>query len=372
MAEIRLEQLRKEFGDLVAVDDIDLQIRDGEFFCLLGPSGCGKTTTLRMMAGLETQTAGDVVIGGETMNEIPPKDRELAMVFQHHAVYPHLNVFENLAFPLRAKQLPDDDIDERVHSTAETLGIVDKLDQNTGDLSGGQRQRVALGRAMIRSPRAFLMDEPLSSLDANLRREMRVELTDLQSKLETTVVYVTHDQVEAMTMADRIAVLRDGDAEQVGEPLTVYNEPETMWVGKFLGDPGMNFLEGKVTQGGVALGGDGCILPTDRGTTAELPPPGSEIVVGIRPENVVEDSESGLDADVTAIEQVGDSAIVHLETGRLEYQAKIEAKRTQNSVGGSLSVGFDERIHFFDPDGSIRVRMTDGSPWRLESQLAEQ
>ena len=372
MAEIRLKNIRKEFGDLVAVDDIDLQIRDGEFFCLLGPSGCGKTTTLRMVAGLETQTGGDIITGDELVNDVRPKDRDLAMVFQHHAVYPHLNVFENLAFPLRAKQLSDNEIDDRVHSTAETLGIVDKLDENTGDLSGGQRQRVALGRAMIRSPRAFLMDEPLSSLDANLRREMRVELTDLQSKLETTVIYVTHDQVEAMTMADRIAVLRDGDTEQVGQPLEVYNKPETKWVGKFLGDPGMNFLDGTVTDTGVSFDDGRFVLPTDESTAAELPSPGSPIVVGVRPENVVEDAESELSAEVTAVEQVGDSTIVHLETGSLEYQARIEAKRTKGNVGETMALGFDERIHFFDPSGSIQARMTEGGPWQLGTQLAEQ
>jgi multiple sugar transport system ATP-binding protein len=372
MADIRLEGLRKEFGDLTAVNDISLQIHDGEFFCLLGPSGCGKTTTLRTIAGLESQTEGDVVIDGDVVNDVRPKNRELAMVFQNHAVYPHLNVFENLAFPLRAKQVPTDEIDDRVRRTANTLGIEDKLQQDTSDLSGGQRQRVALGRAMIRSPRAFLMDEPLSSLDANLRRQMRVELTNLQSELETTVIYVTHDQVEAMTMADRIAVLRDGDIEQVGNPLEVYNNPETTWVGQFLGDPGMNFLPGQVAGGGVELGGGEYMLPVDQPTASELSASGSDVTVGVRPENVIIDERSDLTATVVAVERVGDSTILHLEAGDMEFKARLEAKRATTDMGSEITVGFDERIHFFGPEGDIQTRMSERSPWRVQTQLAEQ
>jgi multiple sugar transport system ATP-binding protein len=363
---IQLDSVRKEFGDLTAVERMDLTIEDGEFFCLLGPSGCGKTTTLRMIAGLETQTDGDVSIGGEVVNDVPPKDRELAMVFQHHAVYPHLNVFENLAFPLRAKGVSDEEIDERVRSVATTLGIEEKVEQGTADLSGGQRQRVALGRAMIRSPRAFLMDEPLSSLDANLRRQMRVELTELQSELETTIIYVTHDQVEAMTMADRIAVLRDGEAEQVGEPLNVYNEPDTVWVAQFLGDPGMNTIEGVVTEDGVELTGEGYSLSEHTVSTGTLPDAGEEVIAGIRPENVVIDERSEMTGEIVAVEQVGDATIVHLETGEQEYQAQIEAKSMSNRIGDTVPIGFDERIHFFEPDGNVCARVLEGGPWHCE------
>ena len=363
---IQLDSIRKEFGDLTAVNRMDLTIEDGEFFCLLGPSGCGKTTTLRMIAGLETQTSGNVSIGREVVNEVPPKNRELAMVFQHHAVYPHLNVFENLAFPLRAKSFSDDEIDERVHSVATTLGIEDKVDQATADLSGGQRQRVALGRAMIRSPRAFLMDEPLSSLDANLRRQMRVELTELQSELETTIIYVTQDQEEAMTMADRIAVLRDGEVEQVGEPLSVYNEPDTIWVAQFLGDPGMNAIEGTVTEEGVELTGSGYSLSEHSVSTGTFPNAGEEVIVGIRPENVVIDERSDMTAEIVAVELVGDATILHLETGDQEYQAQIEAKSMSNRIGDTVPIGFDERIHFFEPDGEVCARILDGGPWYCE------
>jgi ABC-type sugar transport system ATPase subunit len=360
---IQLDSIRKEFDDVIAVERMNLRIEDGEFFCLLGPSGCGKTTTLRMIAGLETQTEGDLTIDGSLMNEVPPQDRQLAMVFQHHAVYPHLNVFENLAFPLRAKGFSDERIDERVHSVADTLGIKDKIDQGTADLSGGQRQRVALGRAIIRDPKAFLMDEPLSSLDANLRRQMRVELTELQSELDTTIIYVTHDQVEAMTMADRIAVLRDGEAKQVGEPLSVYNEPDTMWVAKFLGDPGMNTIQATATEDGVSLTDEEYQLSDYSLSEGKLPSTGDSVVVGVRPENVVIDERSDMTGEIVAIEQVGDATIVHFETGTEEYQAQIEAKNMSGRIGDVVSIGFDERIHFFEPSGDICARVLDGGPW---------
>jgi multiple sugar transport system ATP-binding protein len=363
---IQLDSIRKEFDDVVAVSRMDLRIEDGEFFCLLGPSGCGKTTTLRMIAGLETQTEGDISIDESLMNEVPPKDRQLAMVFQNHAVYPHLNVFENLAFPLRAKGVSDQKIDERVHSVADTLGIKDKIDQGTADLSGGQRQRVALGRAMIRDPKAFLMDEPLSSLDANLRRQMRVELTELQSELDTTIIYVTHDQVEAMTMADRIAVLRDGEAEQVGEPLSVYNEPDTMWVAQFLGDPGMNTIQATVTEDGVSLTDEQYHLSEYSLSEGTLPAVGGSVVVGVRPENVVIDERSDIIGEIVAIEQVGDSTIVHFETGTEQYQAQIEAKNMSGRIGDTVPIGFDERIHFFEPGGDVCARVLDGGPWHGE------
>lgn len=360
---IEFNSIQKEFDDVTAVRRMNLRIKDGEFFCLLGPSGCGKTTTLRMIAGLETQTEGDIFIDDSLVNEVPPKDRQLAMVFQNHAVYPHLNVFENLAFPLRAKGLSDEKIDERVNSVANTLGIRDKIDQGTADLSGGQRQRVALGRAMIRDPKAFLMDEPLSSLDANLRRQMRVELTELQSELDTTIIYVTHDQVEAMTMADRIAVLRDGKAEQVGEPLSVYNKPDTMWVAQFLGDPGMNTIQATVKKDNILLTDKKYRLSEFSLNDGSLPAIGGSVMVGVRPENVVIDERSDMVGEITAIEQVGDSTIVHLETGTQQYQAQIEAKNMSGRIGDTVPIGLDERIHFFEPGGNVCARVLNGGPW---------
>lgn len=358
MTNIQLQNVEKRFGDVKAVDGIDLEIKDGEFFCLLGPSGCGKTTTLRMIGGLEQQTAGDVIIDGDIVNDKRPMERDLAMVFQSNAVYPHLNVFENLAFPLRARNYDDKVIDEKVHEVAEVLDIDQKLDSSPGELSGGQQQRVALGRAMIRSPRAFLMDEPLSDLDAKLRRHMRVEITELQDDLGTTVVYVTHDQIEAMTMADRIALLRDGHIEQVGAPLDVYNEPDSVWVGDFMGEPGMSFFEATTTNGGVAIGDAFTLACEDE---IDLPPHGSAVTVGVRPENMVL-SDEGLESEVTAIEKIGDGIILHLVADNLSYAAKIDPTR-DIAIGDKVSVQFTERVHFFGEGGQIIDRMTEGGPW---------
>jgi multiple sugar transport system ATP-binding protein len=369
MANIQLQNVVKQFNEIVAVNGINLEIEDGEFFCLLGPSGCGKTTTLRMIAGLEEQTSGDVIIEDDVVNDKRPRERDLAMVFQSNAVYPHLNVFENLAFPLKARDIEDDEIDRKVHEVAEILGIEAKLDSDPGELSGGQQQRVALGRAMIRSPRAFLMDEPLSDLDAKLRRHMRVEISELHDDLDTTVVYVTHDQIEAMTMADRIGLLRDGEVEQVGAPLDVYNEPETVWVGEFMGEPGMEFFDAETVDGGVAFGGE-FTLDCDADVTAALPPAGSPVTVGVRPENM-ELAEEGIQSTVTAIEKVGDGVILHLEGDDVTYSAKIDPTR-EISVGDEVTVQFTERVHFFDEAGRIIARMTEGGPWSPRAGHAQE
>lgn len=361
MTNIKLENVEKRFGDLTAVDGIDLEIEDGEFFCLLGPSGCGKTTTLRMIAGLEEQTSGDIVIDEEVVNEKRPRERDLAMVFQSNAVYPHLNVFENLAFPLQARNYADEEIDEKVHEVAEILDIKNKLENEPGDLSGGQQQRVALGRAMIRSPQAFLMDEPLSDLDAKLRRHMRVEISELQSDLETTVVYVTHDQIEAMTMADRIALLRDGTVEQVGAPLDVYNRPNTVWVGEFMGEPGMSFFEAKTSDEGLNIGNGTFVLRCDSNVQELLPDIGTSVTVGVRPENMVL-GEDGLTSKVVAIEKVGDGIILHLEGDGLTYAAKIDPT-VDIEVGDEVTVSFTERVHIFDESGQIITRLTEEGPW---------
>lgn len=364
MSEIELNNIRKKFGDVVAVDGIDLEIADGEFFCLLGPSGCGKTTTLRIIAGLETQTSGDIRIGSDVVNDVRPMDRDLAMVFQHHAVYPHLNVFENFAFPLKARGVDEDKITEKVHSVAQTLGIEDKLESNPTELSGGQRQRVALGRAMIREPVAFLMDEPLSDLDAKLRRHMRVEITELQSKIGTTVVYVTHDQIEAMTMADKIALMRDGHVEQVGEPLEVYNNPNNTWVGHFLGEPGMNFFDAQIADGVAMFENISSKLPLSPQLRDGIAGYERELVqIGVRPENVaVNESSDGLDAEVTAIEKIGDGVILHLRVDNETFTAKTDATQSFER-GETVTVAFSERMHVFDESGEVVARTSEDFPW---------
>lgn len=360
MAEIELRDITKRFGELLAVDDVSMTARDGEFVCLLGPSGCGKTTTLRIIAGLETQSEGDVLIDGNVVNDLRPRDRDLAMVFQDNAVYPHLTVFENLAFPLRARKTPDEEIDEKVHEVATTLEIEDKLGDPPSALSGGQQQRVALGRAMIRSPQAFLMDEPLSDLDAKLRRNMRVEITQLHADLGTTTVYVTHDQIEAMTMADRIVLMRDGSVEQFGTPEEVYEKPATTWVGEFMGEPGMETFIAEVTGTTLTLGGG-----TSTVTLELSEPPDTdghqEVILGIRPEHIGLE-EDGLPTTVRAVEDIGDGKILHLETGGLAFVAKMHDTGSVE-MGDEVRVAFTERLHLFDREGQILTRVTEGGPW---------
>lgn len=364
MAHITLDTIRKEYNDVTAVDDIDLEIADGQFFCLLGPSGCGKTTTLRMIAGLEEQTSGEIRIDGEDVSDAKPRERDLAMVFQDNAVYPHLDVFENLAFPLKARNIPEDGIDAMIHDVAETLGIEDKLDQDPSSLSGGQQQRVALGRAMIRDPKAFLMDEPLSDLDAKLRRHMRVELSELHEQLGATTVYVTHDQIEAMTMGDEIALLRDGQVEQVGPPLDVYNKPANTWVGEFLGEPGMTFFDATV-KGSRVVVDDLFELPVSRSVGEKLPEDGGAVTVGVRPENIEVGVDDGLEAVVEATEKVGDSIILHLNAGGTPFTAQTPSK-TRIERDDKVTVGFSERVHFFGEDGDIITRMVDERSWTPE------
>src|SRR3981081_72039 len=264
MSEVVLDEVVKEYGDVVAVDHVSLKIDDGEFIALVGPSGCGKTTTLNMVAGLTELTSGTITIGGKVVNDLDPKDRDIAMVFQNYALYPSKSVGENLAFPLQMRKVPKPEIEVRVKRAAETLSITHLLQRKPRQLSGGQQQRVALGRALVRDPKAFLMDEPLSNLDAMLRVQMRSELKRLHHEFATTVIYVTHDQMEAMTMADRIAVMSGGSVQQIGSPDEIYDRPANLFVAGFIGSPAMNFLSGMV--GGDAVGGD-----VVRGDGWELP-----------------------------------------------------------------------------------------------------
>src|SRR5690554_4909171 len=250
MAKVVLEKVTKRFGNVTAVNQANLEIRDKEFIVLVGPSGCGKSTTLRMVAGLEEITEGNIYIGDTLVNDVPPKDRDIAMVFQNYALYPHMDVYNNMAFGLKLRKFPKAEIDKRVKEAARMLGIENLLDRKPKALSGGQRQRVAVGRAIVREPKVFLMDEPLSNLDAKLRVQMRAELSKLHARLQTTAIYVTHDQVEAMTMGDRIVVMRDGFIQQVADPLTLYNQLVNMFVAGFIGSPAMNFLDAKLVKEG--------------------------------------------------------------------------------------------------------------------------
>src|SRR5690554_686499 len=292
MASVTLERVTKRFGNVIAVDEASLEIRDKEFLVLVGPSGCGKSTTLRMVAGLEDVTEGNIYIGDRLVNDVPPKDRDIAMVFQNYALYPHMDVYNNMAFGLKLRKFPKSEIDRRVKEAARMLGIENLLDRKPKQLSGGQRQRVAVGRAIVREPKVFLMDEPLSNLDAKLRVQMRAELSKLHRRLEATVIYVTHDQTEAMTMGDRIVVMKDGFIQQVGAPLEVYEKPVNVFVAGFIGSPAMNFMEGVLRRDGETYFIDAKTfkLPIPAEKAASIKNLGKyvdkQVVLGIRPEDI--------------------------------------------------------------------------------------
>jgi multiple sugar transport system ATP-binding protein len=305
MGSVTLENVRKRFGDVEVIHGVDLEIEDEEFVVLVGPSGCGKSTLLRMIAGLESVSDGEVRIDGARVNALHPKLRNIAMVFQNYALYAHMSVRDNICFPLKMRGTPKHEIDARVRVAAETLGLGDHLDRYPKHLSGGQRQRVAMGRAIVRDPTVFLFDEPLSNLDAKLRVQMRTEIRTLQQRLKTTTIYVTHDQIEAMTMADKIVAMNDGYVEQVGSPLDLYDNPRNLFVAGFIGSPAMNMMEGRIVNGGgrreVDLGG-GIRVPVPETSRADAE---RDVVVGIRPEALRLDPEGGLPADVEVVEPTG-------------------------------------------------------------------
>ncbi|MCW2238015.1 sn-glycerol-3-phosphate import ATP-binding protein UgpC [Azospirillum canadense] len=312
MATVDLNRVRKSYGSVEAIKGIDIAIADGEFLVLLGPSGCGKSTLLRMVAGLESITGGEIAIGGRVVNGLEPKDRDIAMVFQNYALYPHMSVFDNMAYGLKIRGLPKSDIQARVAKAAEILELGRFLDRRPSQLSGGQRQRVAMGRAIVREPAAFLFDEPLSNLDAKLRTQMRVEIKRLQDRLGITSLYVTHDQVEAMTLADRILVMNHGVAEQIGTPLEVYQRPASLFVAGFIGSPPMNVLDARVGADGrgVALsGGAAFALPAPRTDLAGRP-----VKLGVRPEHLVAASDGALVVMVELVEALGADTVIY---GRL-------------------------------------------------------
>ena len=299
MANVELKAVRKTYGTLPVIHGVTVDIRDGEFVTLVGPSGCGKSTLLRMIAGLEDISGGQIQIGGRTVNGVPPKERDIAMVFQNYALYPHMTVAENMGFSLKLKKAPREQREAGVRRAAEILSLTKLLDRYPRELSGGQRQRVAMGRAIVRNPQVFLFDEPLSNLDAKLRVQMRTEIKELHQRLKTTTVYVTHDQVEAMTMADKIVVMHDGVVEQVGAPLELYNNPANMFVAGFIGSPAMNFLKGRSERGRFVLE-DGSALPLP----ASLEHRSSDAIYGIRPEHLVR-SDDGLALTVAVVEPTG-------------------------------------------------------------------
>lgn len=340
---IEFKNVTKKFGDVLVVDDLSLEIADGEFVVLLGPSGCGKTTTLRMLAGLESVTSGDIYIGDERINDVPTQRRDLAMVFQSYALYPHMSIAENIAYPLRVRKLDQNERQNRVARVAKMLEIEPLLQRKPRQLSGGERQRVALARAIVREPRAYLMDEPLSNLDARLRVQMRGEIKRLQHQLGTTTIYVTHDQAEAMTLASRVAVMKKGRLQQFDTPLNIYNQPANRFVAEFVGSPSMNFIEGRVDQGFFVS--DSLRIPINH--------PNAAVTMGLRPEHIhvlTQPEDGAIPARVYVTELMGNETFVFLTVGphRLiarapaEFRAEVEA-----TVWLRLEV---EKAHFFEKE----------------------
>ena len=363
MASVVLEHVAKRYGDNPPViSDIDLEIREHEFVVLVGPSGCGKSTLLRMVAGLEEITSGTISIGGRVVNEVPPKDRNIAMVFQSYALYPHMTVRENLQFGLKIRGTPQGEIDRLVNEAAKILGLEQLLDRRPKDMSGGQRQRVALGRAIVREPSVFLFDEPLSNLDAKLRVQMRAEIKKLQHRLQVTTIYVTHDQVEAMTMGNRIAILDKGKLQQVGTPLDVYEKPQNVFVANFIGTPQMNFIRAIVADGGGALAANGFKLPapaTARGSLASRI--GKPVMVGIRPENVLEASRptrgvtAKLELTVDLVETLGDEVVVHGSQGEDQIAFKMDPHNPPEFGDKVAALVEIDRLHLFDAETEQRI-----------------
>ena len=353
MADIEFDRVTKRFGDVEAVSDLSLHVDDGDFLVLLGPSGCGKSTLLRMLAGLEDPTEGTIAIAGEVVNNVEPKDRDIAMVFQSYALYPHKTVRANIEFPLRPRKVPKQERAEMVAEAAAQLGLSELLDRKPGQLSGGQRQRVALARAIVRRPVAFLMDEPLSNLDAKLRTQTRAELVELQRRLGTTVVYVTHDQVEAMTMAKRVAVMSDGVLQQVGPPTEVYDRPANLFVARFIGNPPMNTLPGRVVDGRVEVAGGSLPSPTSSGAVPE------EVIVGIRPERleVGADGDAGLTVKLRVVESLGHEQLLvcDAEDGSAVV-ARLDPDLDAPAEGSTVRlVAEAEHVHLFDADTTERL-----------------
>ena len=357
MASVKLKNVFKTFGeDIHAVKDFNLEIKDKEFVVLVGPSGCGKSTTLRMIAGLEEITKGEISINDRVVNDIPPKDRDIAMVFQNYALYPHMTVYDNMAFGLKMRKFPKPEIQKRVQDAAEILGIQELLKRKPRQLSGGQRQRVAVGRAIVRHPQVFLFDEPLSNLDAKLRVQMRVELKRLHDRLETTAIYVTHDQVEAMTLGDRVVVMKDGWIQQVGEPLELYGKPRNRFVAGFIGSPAMNFIEATIagTSGALWVDSPGMRLRVPPARVARLgAKTGQPVTLGIRPEDLRlatgnDPADLSWDALVDVVEPLGSEILLDVKVGNTVIVVRVDPS-VRVKVHEKIRIAvIPERMHFFD------------------------
>jgi len=362
MAEVRLENVVKKFDEVVAVDNFNLTIKDKEFVVLVGPSGCGKTTTLRMIAGLETITSGDIFIGKQIINRLSAKDRNIAMVFQNYALYPHMSVFDNMSFSLEMRRRPKDEIKQRVQEAAEILGIQHLLKRKPKQLSGGQRQRVAVGRAIVRKPEVFLFDEPLSNLDAKLRVQTRLELKKLHERLATTAVYVTHDQIEAMTMGDRIVVMKDGLIQQVGSPLELYDKPANKFVGGFIGSPAMNFFEAEINGAAdkVCLKAGDVRLDLSAERSKQLADVKEKrVIVGIRPEDLrptTEHSEGQtIQGKVEVVEPIGNETYVDLNIGNFNLMAAVGRKSQIKPHSNLVLKPIIDNLHVFEPSSERAI-----------------
>ncbi|MBN2796071.1 MAG: sn-glycerol-3-phosphate ABC transporter ATP-binding protein UgpC [Clostridia bacterium] len=355
MAGLNLKGINKIYPNgFHAVKSIDLEIKDKEFLVFVGPSGCGKTTTLRMIAGLEEISDGELLIGEQVVNNILPKDRNIAMVFQNYALYPHMTVFENMAFGLKLRKVKKTDIEAKVNKAAGILGIENLLKRRPKQLSGGQRQRVALGRAIVREPEVFLMDEPLSNLDAKLRVQMRAELIKLHHELDTTFIYVTHDQTEAMTMGTRICVMNNGSIQQVDTPREIYNHPANMFVASFIGAPQMNFMDGKLIEenGQLLVDYNGFKLPLPEDKVKVAKEKGyinKELIIGCRPEDIMIDGDTGFDAEIEVIELLGSETYIYYSAFGKTFIAK-EGKHFTKVRGDKMKIAFKNNVHAFDKE----------------------
>ena len=368
MATVSLKNVKKIYDNKVtAVHDFNLEIADKEFIVLVGPSGCGKSTTLRMIAGLEDISEGDLVIGGKRMNDVEPKDRDIAMVFQSYALYPHMTVYENMAFALKLRKVPKEEIDKKVREAAEILDITQYLDRKPKALSGGQRQRVAIGRAIVREPQVFLMDEPLSNLDAKLRNQMRAEIIKLRQRINTTFIYVTHDQTEAMTLGDRIVIMKDGFIQQIGTPQQVFDTPVNLFVAGFIGTPQMNFFNGKLekTGAGYQIQCMGATIPVTDEMAQKLASKGqgnADVIVGVRPEHITVQTEGGnaIQCTVEVSELMGSEFYLHATVGEGEKQQNVVMRIQTTELPAEFRAGVpygtkmgfpfrNQLIHLFDP-----------------------
>jgi multiple sugar transport system ATP-binding protein len=366
MASVTYDHITKRFGEVTAINDLNIAVEDKEFLVLVGPSGCGKTTALRCLAGLEDVTEGNILIGDQVVNDVAPKDRDIAMVFQSYALYPHMSVYDNMAFGLKLRKMRKDDIKKRVQDAAELLGIQDLLSRKPRQLSGGQRQRVAVGRAIVRNPKVFLFDEPLSNLDAKLRVETRANISKLHQQLQTTFIYVTHDQTEAMTMASRIAVMNKGVLQQIDSPQNLYDRPDNLFVAGFIGTPAMNFFNAKLKRDNGKLLVDATAftvqVPEDKVATFE-PEIGRDVIFGIRPEDIHNPQfappgihAQPVEAVVDITELMGNEIFVYLKSGENNYIARVDP-RTRFQVNDKVQVVFNmDNMHIFDQETERAIR----------------